>query len=288
MAPHGGKYCGLADICFLPFVLPRRPVASEHALNHFSFTIILYSTASKSRRKRFLEMNAPYEPKAAANGTWPYRYEKVEFKDTWFDPTGETKYDRVVIQLHNASHEKQHVVAQLEGGGCGACSIVPFREPSDPMQPTHYGMSGLVACERDDSNDKVLTLRFTVGPNELKIGDEDKDKVLEEVGADGWACVCPVPAKGAGWVKGWVTADGWVEQTRSNPPPQALGPRPHLYPNPLTPWPSPNPTVALTLSLTLTLTLTPWPSPNPTVSLRPLTLTLNLTLNLTRWSRRPA
>jgi hypothetical protein len=145
-----------------------------------------------------MDPEAPYNPKVAADGTW-------------FDPTGETKYDRVVIQLHDASHPKQHVVAQLEGGGCGVCSIVPFREPSDLKQPTHYGMSGLVACER--GNGKARTLRFTVGPKELKIGGDDRDKVLEKIGADGWACECPVPAKGAGWVKGWVTADGWVEQT---------------------------------------------------------------------------
>ena len=61
--------------------------------------------------------------------------------DTWFDPTGKTKYDRVVIQLYDASHANQHVVAQLEGGGCGAASIVAFREPSDPEKPKHYGMA---------------------------------------------------------------------------------------------------------------------------------------------------
>ena len=40
-------------------------------------------------------MNMPYDPKKAS-------------AKTWFDPTGETKYDRVVIQLHDASHAGQH------------------------------------------------------------------------------------------------------------------------------------------------------------------------------------
>ena len=137
--------------------------------------------------------------------------------DTWFDPTGKTKYDRVVIQLYDASHANQHVVAQLEGGGCGAASIVAFREPSDPEKPKHYGMSGLVACVRG-GYDKI-TLRFTVAPKELSISGgvykgKHVDNVLEKVGADGWDCECPVPTKGAGWLKGWVTANGWVEGTR--------------------------------------------------------------------------
>ena len=66
-------------------------------------------------------LNKPYDPKEIS-------------ADTWFDPTGKTKYDRVVIQLYDASHANQHVVAQLEGGGCGAASIVAFREPSEEKE----------------------------------------------------------------------------------------------------------------------------------------------------------
>ena len=70
-------------------------------------------------------------------------------------------------------------------------------------------MGGLVACVRKNK-DKVK-LRFKVFPKQLKM--------LETVGcAGGWDCECPVTdiiaAKGAGWLKGWVTPNGWVEETR--------------------------------------------------------------------------
>jgi hypothetical protein len=73
----------------------------------------------------------------------------------------------------------------------------------------------VVACVRGSK----VTLRFTVAPKELTISggvykDEHVDNVLKKVGADVWDCECPVPAKGAGWLKGWVTANGWVEGTR--------------------------------------------------------------------------
>ena len=41
------------------------------------------------------KLKVPYDPNDAS-------------AKTWFDPTGKTKYDRVVIQLHDVSHAKQH------------------------------------------------------------------------------------------------------------------------------------------------------------------------------------
>ena len=46
-------------------------------------------------KEKEAKLKEPYDPNDAS-------------AKTWFDPTGKTKYDRVVIQLHDVSHAKQH------------------------------------------------------------------------------------------------------------------------------------------------------------------------------------
>ena len=124
---------------------------------------------------------------------------------TWFDPTGATPYDRVLIRLHSAEPYTQatRVKALLVGSKCGKASAVSFRKPS----VDGFHMGGLLAYRRTDDAPKCV--EWAVGPATAVVANPDDPNVRTlDAGEGGWTARCPVPAAAGVWQEHTLTRTG--------------------------------------------------------------------------------
>ena len=122
---------------------------------------------------------------------------------TWFDPTGRTAYDRVLIRLQSVSKPNMRVAAQLVGGRCGNASVFLFSPPADGGSA--FGMACMLACKRGAQT----SLEITVGPEcEIANGYEQSEKTVVP-GKDACTLRCPVPQgrKDSKWIEHSLGAD---------------------------------------------------------------------------------
>ena len=120
---------------------------------------------------------------------------------TWFDPTGATPYDRVIIRLDEVTLPGMRVTAALVGGGCGAASVHSFRPPVD--NGTDFKMGGIVIYARG----ATPTLEIAVG-TKISISSDEAEPLTKKTvnaGADGFKVTCPMPASGAQWLSHELT-----------------------------------------------------------------------------------